>query len=83
MLNNTIKSHSYYPEGGYNDIRTKEAFDKRHYVGKYQNFWERRERNFCVKYADEIPASACSIKIVFGKNVKEAFKNYINKNFNL
>jgi len=83
MLSNKAKSLSYYPEGGFNDLKTMEMFNQRHYAGYYQNFWERRKRAFCVRYADEIPASACLIKICFGKTTLQAFKNFINKKYDL
>jgi hypothetical protein len=83
MLNNKAKSLSYYPEGGYNDLSTMEMFNQRHYAGKYRNFWEHRERFFITRYADEIPASACFIKLCFGKTTLQAFKNFLNKKYDL
>ena len=62
-----------------------EKFNKyvvyRYYVGTYQNWWEKRNRFFCVSNGDEIPASANLIKRVSAKNRLQAFKNFRNKLF--
>jgi len=62
-----------------------ESFDKnvlyRYYAGTYQNWYEKRNRFFCVYNADEIPASANLIKLVSAKNRLQAFKNFHNRIF--